>query len=143
MLAIWTKEDDEAGRTNTSLDTPSVSSVVGSNEEDTGGEIAGDVPSVDGELTPEINHPDVPANATSSSPAQRQAPAHAFHKRIVRVKLRSSMSRREILHFSNSDTKVRSTAFPAPTPLLMNAGTSLYNSDYTQPFKNAKKAPAP
>jgi hypothetical protein len=25
--------------------------------------------------------------------------------------------------------------------LLMNAGTSLYNSDYTQPFKNAKKAP--
>jgi len=29
------------------------------------------------------------------------------------------------------------------TPLLMNAGTGLYNSDYTQPFKNPKKAPGP
>jgi len=28
MLAIWTKEDDEAGRTKPRLDTPSVSSVV-------------------------------------------------------------------------------------------------------------------
>jgi hypothetical protein len=29
------------------------------------------------------------------------------------------------------------------TPLLMNAGTGLYNSDYTQPFKNPRKAPGP
>ena len=71
MLAIWTKEDDEAGRTKPRLDTPSVSSVVGSNEKSTGEVTAGHVPSIDSELTPEINHPDVPANATSSSPAQR------------------------------------------------------------------------
>jgi hypothetical protein len=152
MLAIWTKEDDEAGRTKPRLDTPSVSSVVGSNEKSTGEVTAGHVPSIDSELTPEINHPDVPANATSSSPAQRPASAHAFRTKIARVKLRSSMSRREIFHVANFDAKARSTAFshqhvgghpPAPTPLLMNAGTALYNSDYTQPFKNPKKAPGP
>jgi hypothetical protein len=143
MLAIWTKEDDEAGRTKPRLDTPSVSSGVGSNEKSTGEVTGGHVPSIDSELTPEINHPDVPANATSSSPAQRPAPAHASRTKIARVKLRSSLSRREIFHVANFDAKARSTAFPAPTPLLMNAGTSLYNSDYTQPFKNPKKAPGP
>ena len=143
MLAIWTKEDDEAGRTKPRLDTPSVSSGVGSNEKSTGEVTGGHVPSIDSELTPEINHPDVPANATSSSPAQRPAPAHASRTKIARVKLRSSLSRREIFHVANFDAKARSTAFPAPTPLLMNAGTSLYNSDYTQPFKNPKKGPGP
>ena len=34
MLAIWTQEDDEAGRTQARVDTPSVSSVVGSNEKE-------------------------------------------------------------------------------------------------------------
>jgi hypothetical protein len=111
MLAIWTKEDDEAGRTKPRLDTPSVFSVVGSNEESTGEVTAGHVPSIDSELTPEINHPDVPANATSSSPAQRPASAHAFRTKIARVKLRSSMSRREIFHVANFDAKARSTAF--------------------------------
>jgi hypothetical protein len=70
MLALWTKEDDEAGRTKPRLDTPSVSNVVGSNEKSTGEVTAGHVSSTDSESTPEINHPDVPANATSSSPAQ-------------------------------------------------------------------------
>jgi hypothetical protein len=154
MLAIWTKEDDETGRTKPRLDTPSVSSVVGSNEKSTGEIIAGHVPSIDSELTPEINHPDVPANATASSPAQPPASAHAFRTKIARVKLRSSVSRREIFHVATFDAKARSTAFshqhvvghspaPTPTPLLMNAGTGLYNSDYTQPFKNPKKAPGP
>jgi len=153
MLAIWTKEDDEAGRTTPRLDTPSVSSVVGSNEKSTGEVTAGHVPSIDSELTPEINHPDVPANnATSSSPAQRPASAHGFGTKIAKVKLRSSISRRDILHVANFDVKARSTASsnqrggshpPAPTPLLMNAGTGLYNSDNTQPFKNPKKAPGP
>ena len=155
MLAIWTKEDNEAGRTKPRLDTPSVSSVVGSNEKSTGEITAGHVPSIDdSELTPEIKRPDVPANATSSSPAQRPASAHAFRTKIARDKLRSSTSRREIFHAANFDAKARSTAFlhqhvgghppaPTPTPLLMNAGTALYNSDYTQPFKNPKKAPGP
>ncbi len=154
MLAIWTKEDGEAGRTTPRLDTPSVSSAVGSNEKTTGEVTAGHVPGIDRELTPEINHPDVPANATSSSPAQQPGPAHAFRTKIARVKLRSSLSRREIFHVATFDAKARSTAFshqhvvghppaPTPTPLLMNAGTELYNSDYTQPFKNPKKAPGP
>jgi hypothetical protein len=158
MLAIWTKEDDEAGRTKPGLDTPSVSSVVGSNEKSTGDVTTGHVPSIDKELTPEINRPDVPANATSSSPAQRPASAHASRTKIARVKLRSSISHPEIIHAANSDAKARSTApshqqveshpptptpAPAPTPLLMNAGTGLYNSDFTQPFKNSKKAPGP
>jgi len=151
MLAIWSKEDDEAGRTKPKLDTPSVSSVVGSNEKSTGEVTAGPVPSIDSELTPEINHPDVPANAPSSSPAQRPA-SDAFRTKIAMVKLRSSRSRREIFHVATFVAKARPTAFshqhvggdqPAPTPLLMNAGTGLYNSDYTQPFKNPKKAPSP
>jgi hypothetical protein len=151
MLAIWTKEDNEAGKTQPRLDTPSVSSVVGSNEKSPGEVTAGPAASMAGESTPEINHPDVPATAPVSSPAQRPASEHPSSRtKIARVKLRSSTSRREIFHVANSDTKARPTAFshphfggrsPAsasPTPLLMNAGTGLYNSDYTQPFKNPK-----
>ena len=157
MLAIWTKEDDEAARTKPRLDTPSVSSVVGSNEKSTGEVTAGHIPSLDSELTSELNQTEVPANATSSSPAQRPASTHAFRTKIARVNLRSSMSSREIFHVATFDAKARptgSTTFshqhvgghppvPTPTPLLMNAGTGLYNSEYTQPFKNPKKAPGP
>jgi hypothetical protein len=32
-----------------------------------------------------------------------------------------------------------SSARPTPTPLIMNEGTNLYNSDRTQPFKNDRK----
>jgi hypothetical protein len=126
MLAIWTQEDDEAVRAKPSIDTPPVPSVVGS------------------------NHPDVPANATSTSPTKRPASAHASRAKIARAKLGSSMSRREILNVANFDAKAQSTPaspqhvggyHPAPTPLLMNAGMGLYNSDYTQPFKNQKKPP--
>jgi hypothetical protein len=145
MLAIWTQEDDEAVRT---IDTPSVASGAGSTEKTTGEVSAGDVPR---ELTPEINHPDVPANATSSSPAQRPA-SHPSRTKIAKVKLQPSISRREIRHAANFTVKAQSTTsspqhagvyHPSPTPLLMNAGTGLYNSDYTQPFKNQKKAPGP
>jgi hypothetical protein len=156
MLAIWTREDDEAGRTKPELDTPSVSRVAGSNEKSTGEGPAGDRPSIDSKLTPEISHPDAPASATSSTPAPRPASAHASRTKIAGLKLQSSLSRREIFHVATFDAKARSTVFshqpvgdrspapsPAPTPLLMNAGTGLYNSDYTQPFKNSKKAPGP
>jgi hypothetical protein len=156
MLAIWTKEDDEAGRTKPTLDTPLVSKVVGPNEKSTREATAGHVPSIDSESTPEIDHSDVPANATSSSPAQRPASAHALHTKVTRAKLRSTTSRREIFNVANFDAKTRSAASSqqhvasqspepraAPTPLLMNAGTGLYNSDYTQPLKNPKKAPGP
>jgi hypothetical protein len=42
---------------------------------------------------------------------------------------------------SPSPAVARPTASPrpTPTPLIMNEGTSLYNSDFTQPFKNYKK----
>jgi hypothetical protein len=37
MLVIWTKEDDEAGRTSPKLDTPPLSSVMGWNEKSIAG----------------------------------------------------------------------------------------------------------
>jgi hypothetical protein len=149
MLAIWTKEDDEAERTRPKIEAPSVPSIAGSNDEGTGEVTAEHRPS-DSALTPEIEPPEVPANRTSSSPAQREASAHPFRTKIAKVKPRSSTSRRETYQVANFDAKPKSTAsphqhvrssFPAPTPMLMNAGTGLYNSDYTQPFKNTKKAP--
>lgn len=150
MLAIWTKQDDEAGRIKPKFDPPSVSSVVGSNEKSSDEVTAESVPSIDNQSTPEKTYPDVSANATPSSSAQR--PASAFRTKIARVKLRSSLSRRKISHEAKVDAKARSTALsrqhvetqlPAPTPFVMNAGTQLYNSDYTQPFKNLKKASGP
>jgi hypothetical protein len=149
MLAIWTKEDDEAESIKSKLDTPSVSSVVGSNEKSADQATAGHLSNIDNELTPERKYPDAPA----SSPTERPISAHAFRTKIARAKPRSSMPPREIFHVANFDAKARSTAFsrglgghspdptPDPTPLLMNAGTALYNSENTQPFKNSKKAP--
>jgi hypothetical protein len=155
MLAIWTKEDDEAGRIN--LDAPLVASAVGSSESSTGQVTAGHGPSTDGESASEKNYPEVPANATPSS-SERPTPAPASRTKTDTVKLRSSMSLREISHVAIFDAKARSKVFshrpaggqpkvptpvPTPTPLLMNAGTGLYNSDNTQPFKNPKKTPGP
>ena len=96
MLAIWTKEDDEAGRTSPKLDTPPLSSVLGSNEKSTGEITAGQASSIDSGLTPEINHPDVKANTTSWSPSQRPDSAHAAHTKIPKVRLRSSMHPRHV-----------------------------------------------
>jgi hypothetical protein len=151
ILAIWTKEDDDAGRTKPNPDTPSASKVVGSNEKSTGEGTAGHLPGSDSELNPEIEDSDVPANATSSSSARRPASAHPSRTKTTKVKLRSTTSHREISHAANFDAKPRSTVSShqhvgghppepraGPTPLLMNAGTGLYNSDYTQPLKNSK-----
>ena len=90
MLVIWTKEDDEATRTSPKLDTPPLSSVMGSNEKSTGEITAGQASSFDGRSTPKIDHPDVKANATSWSPSQRPVSAHAAHTKIFNVRLRSS-----------------------------------------------------
>ena len=38
-----------------------------------------------------------------------------------------------------ANPRVSPSPRPTPTPLIMNEGTSLYNSDFTQPFKNYKK----
>jgi hypothetical protein len=57
MLVIWTKEDDEAGRTSPKLDRPSLSSLLGSNEKRTGEISAGQAPSIDSGSTPKINPP--------------------------------------------------------------------------------------
>ena len=96
MLAIWTKEDDEAGRTSPKLDTPSLPSVSGSNEKSTDEIPAGQASSIDSGLSPEIDHPDVKANTTSWSPSQRQDSAHAAHTKIPKVRLRSSVHPRHI-----------------------------------------------
>ena len=96
MLAIWTKEDDEAGTTSPKLDTPPLSSVMGSNEKSTGEIAAGQAPSIDSGLTPKINHPDVQANAISWSSSQRPDSAHAAHTKISNVRLRSSMQPRHV-----------------------------------------------
>jgi hypothetical protein len=157
MLAIWTKEDDEAGRTKPAVDTPSGSSVVGSSDKSAGELAAGQVaPSIDHKITPEKVYSEVPAKPTASSPVQRLAATHPVPTKTPRSKLRSSISHHETFHVATFDAKTRSTApshrvaggqpagpHPSPTPLLMNAGTGLYNSDYTQPFKNAKKSAAP
>lgn len=44
-------------------------------------------------------------------------------------------------HVSPSPAAARPTAGPRPTPTpsIMNEGTSLYNSDFTQPFKNYRR----
>jgi len=155
MLAIWTKEDDEAGGPKPGLDTTAVASVVGSKEKSTGEVTAGQVvPGIDSESTPDKIDPDAPANATASSPAEPPASGHASPTKSARVRPRSSTSHREIFRVANSGAKTRSTTIshrlvgghspvPTPTPLLMNAGTGLYNSDNTQPFKNLKKSPGP
>ena len=96
MLAIWTKEDNAAGTTSFKLDTPPLSSVMGSNEKRTGEITAGQARSIDSGLTPKINHPDVQASATSWSPSQRPDSAHAAHTKIHNVRLRSSMQPRHI-----------------------------------------------
>lgn len=143
MLAIWTQEDDEAARTETKVDTPSVSSVVGSNEKRTGEVTAGHPPSIDSESASEMNHPDASANASPSSPPPRSSLVHVTRTKIANAKLRASVPRRKAFHAANSDATARSTEHPTPTPLLMNAGTGLYNSDYTQPLKKQKKTPSP
>jgi hypothetical protein len=96
MLVIWTKEDDEAGRTSPKLDTPSLSSVTGWNEKSTGEITAGHAPSIDRGLTPKINRPDVQANAISWSPSQRPDSVHAAHTKTPNVRHRSSMHPRYV-----------------------------------------------
>ena len=95
MLVIWTKEDDEAGKTRPALNTSPLSSVMGSNEKSTGEITTGQTPSIDSGLTPKINHPDVQANGTSWSPSQRPDSAQAAHTKI-RKRPRSSMHPRYV-----------------------------------------------
>jgi hypothetical protein len=91
MLVIWTKEDDEATRTNFKLDTPPLSNVMVSNEKSTGETTAAQAPSIDGGSTPKINQPEVvQANATSWSPSQGPNSAHAAHTKVFNVRIRSS-----------------------------------------------------
>ena len=96
MLVIWTKEDDEAGRTSPKLNTPPLSSVIGSNEMSTGEITAGQSTSIDSGLTPKITPPDVQANATSRSPSQRSDSGQAARTKFPNVRFRSSMHPRYV-----------------------------------------------
>ena len=66
-----------------------LSSVMGSNGKSTGEVTSGQVTSVDCGFAPEINHPDVLANATSWSPANRPDSARVIRPKIPDVKYRS------------------------------------------------------
>ena len=96
MLVIWTKEDDETGKTKPELNTSPLSSVMGSNEKSNGEITTAQTPSIDSGLTPKINHPNVQANATSWSTSQRPDSAQAAHTKIPNARLRSSMRPRYI-----------------------------------------------
>ena len=96
MLCIWTKEDDEAGRTSPKFDTPPLSSVMGRNEKSTGEITGGQAPSIDSGLTSKITHPDVQANATSRSPSQRPNSVDAAHTKTSNVRHRSSTHPRHV-----------------------------------------------
>jgi hypothetical protein len=97
MLVIWTKEDDEATRTNLKLDTPPLSNVMDSNEKRTGEITAGQASSIDGRSSPKIDHPDVmQAKATSWAPSQRPDSAHSTPTKIFNVGLPSSKHPRYI-----------------------------------------------
>ena len=94
-LVIWTKDDDEAGRTGPNLDTPPFSSFMDPNEKRTGDIIAEPAPSIDSRLAPET-HPDVEAIATSWSTSHSPDSAHTAHKKIHHKRLRSSMHPRYV-----------------------------------------------
>ncbi len=94
MLVIWTKEDDETGRTSPKPDTSPIFSVMGSNERSTSGKIVGQAARVERELTPKVSQPDVQTNAASSSLAERPVSARVIHTKMRRVRFRSSMPHR-------------------------------------------------
>jgi len=96
MLAIWTKQDDEAGRTMPKFDVPQLSSIGDSNEK-SGGEInAVKATNVDDGLTPETDRPDVQTNATSGSPSRWHDSARVADTKNPKVKRRSSMHPRYV-----------------------------------------------
>jgi hypothetical protein len=101
MLVIWTKEDDETGRTSPKPDTSPIFSAMGSNERTTSEKIVGQASSVERELTPKVSQPDVQTDAASSSSAERPESARVMHTKMRRVRSRSSMPHR---HF---DAKTR------------------------------------
>jgi hypothetical protein len=80
---------------------PAISDVAGSNEKGTGGIASGRATSVDRGLTPEINHPDVHANANLWSSAHWQRPARVIRPKIHVLRYKSSLRARLV------DVKVR------------------------------------
>jgi hypothetical protein len=91
-LVIWTKEDDEAGRTSPKPGTPPLSKVMGWNEKSTGEITAEQASSIESGLAPKITHPDLQANATS----RRSNSVHAAHTKTAKVRHRSSMHPRYV-----------------------------------------------
>ena len=71
-----------------------LSEVVGSSGKSTDEITSGQATSSDDGFTPEINHPEVQANVSSSSPAQRQDSARVIRPKIPNVRHRSSMQSR-------------------------------------------------
>jgi hypothetical protein len=96
MFAIWTKEDDETGRTTPKPDAPQPLSVIGSNEKSTGEIIAEPVSSPESESAPKASRPDVQANATLSPSELRPDSVRVIRTKIRHIRLRTSMPHRHI-----------------------------------------------
>ena len=103
LLECHPKADDlrqEARQTTGSVslnaDPSALGNVAGSNGQSTNEITSRQVTSVDHELTPEIKHPDLQANATSWSPANRPDSARVIRPKIPDVKYRSSVRPRYV-----------------------------------------------
>ena len=97
-VVVWPTADDLTGETRQTTGdilpngTPVADSeVMGSNEKSTGQITSKEATSVDRELIPKINHPDVQANVSSSSPAHQPDPARVIRPKIPSVRYRTSM----------------------------------------------------
>jgi hypothetical protein len=96
MLVIWTKEDDETGRTTPKPDPPPLLSVMGSNEKNPDEIIAEQVSNPETESAPKASQPDVPTNATLSPPELRPDSVRVIHTKIRHIRPWTSMPHRQV-----------------------------------------------
>ncbi|MEA3146500.1 MAG: hypothetical protein QOI53_2029 [Verrucomicrobiota bacterium] len=96
MLVIWTKEDDETGRTTAKPDAPPLLSVMGSNEKNPGEIVAEQVSSPESESAPKASQLDVQTSATLSPPELRPDSVRVIHTKIRHIRLWTSMPHRHV-----------------------------------------------
>ena len=96
MLVIWTKEDDETGRTTAKPDAPPLLSVMGSNENNPGEIVAEQVSSPESESAPKASQLDVQTSATLSPPELRPDSVRVIHTKIRHIRLWTSMPHRHV-----------------------------------------------
>lgn len=88
----FTKEERQStGDLLLDANPAAISDVVDSNEKSTGEITSGQATSVDRGLTPEINHPDMQANASLGSPAPQQHSARVIQPNHLSIRHRLSV----------------------------------------------------